>query len=408
VTVQVSDGTYTDTQAIAVTITAVNDNTPVITSNGGGATASVGIVEHTTAVTTVTATDADLPAQTLTYSIAGGNDAGQFSIDSGTGVLSFITAPSFESPADFDANNVYEVIVQVSDGTLASTQAIAVTVSNINEAPVLNATPAVALAPIAEDAGAPAGAVGTLVSALVDVAGGGGWDNFSDPDLGASTGVAVIGADATSGTWYYTINGGSSWSTLGTPTTASARLLAADTQTRVYFAPASNFNGSLANALTFRAWDRTSGSNGGLADTSTNGGASAFSTATDTAALSVTAVNDEQSIVSNTGATFAEGSVGNIITSTMLRTADVDNSAAQLVYTLGTTPGVGTLYRSGVALGAGGSFTQADVDSNLLTYTHGGGENTADSFCSRWTTVPAAPLRRVLPSPSPGSTTTHR
>jgi hypothetical protein len=71
---------------------------------------------------------------------------------------------------------------------LPSTQAIAVTVSNINEAPILNATPAVALAPIAEDAGAPAGAVGTLVSALVDIAGGGGWDNFSDPDLGASTG----------------------------------------------------------------------------------------------------------------------------------------------------------------------------------------------------------------------------
>jgi hypothetical protein len=114
VTVQVSDGTYTDTQAIAVTITAVNDNTPAITSNGGGAAASVGIVEHTTAVTTVTATDADLPAQTLTYSIAGGNDAGQFTVDSGTGVLSFITAPNFESPVDFDANNIYNVIVQVS------------------------------------------------------------------------------------------------------------------------------------------------------------------------------------------------------------------------------------------------------------------------------------------------------
>ena len=36
--VQVSDGTLTDTQAIAVTVTAVNDNTPVITSDGGGAT----------------------------------------------------------------------------------------------------------------------------------------------------------------------------------------------------------------------------------------------------------------------------------------------------------------------------------------------------------------------------------
>ncbi|MBL8451961.1 MAG: cadherin domain-containing protein, partial [Zoogloea sp.] len=380
VTVQVSDGTNTDTQAISVTITPVNDNTPVITSNGGGATANISIAENTTAVTTVTASDADLPTQTLTYSISGGNDAAQFSIGSSSGVLSFITAPNFEAPGDFDANNVYELIVQVSDGALSTTQAIAVTVSNVNEAPVLNAAPAVTLTPVAEDAGAPVGAVGTLVSALVDVAGGGGWDNVSDPDAGASTGMAVIGADTASGTWYYTINGGSSWSALGTPSTASARLLAADTQTRVYFAPTSNFNGSIANALSFRAWDRTSGSNGGLADTNTNGGATAFSSGTDTAALTVTAVNDEQTLVTNTGATFAEGSVGNLITSTMLRTTDVDNTAAQLVYTLGSAPTVGTLYRNGVALGAGGTFTQADVDSNLLTYTHGGGENTADGF----------------------------
>ncbi|MDD2990284.1 MAG: cadherin domain-containing protein, partial [Zoogloea sp.] len=380
VTVQVSDGSNTDTQAISVTITPVNDNTPVITSNGGGATANISIAENTTAVTTVTASDADLPAQTLSYSISGGNDAARFSIDSSSGVLGFIAPPNFEAPGDVDANNIYELIVQVSDGTFSTTQAIAVTVTNVNEAPILNATPAVVLAPVAEDAGAPVGAVGTLVSALVDFTGGGGWDNVSDPDAGASTGMAVIGANAASGTWYYTINGGSTWNALGTPSTASARLLAADTQTRVYFAPASNFNGSIANALSFRAWDRTIGSNGGLANTSTNGGSTAFSSATDTAALTVTAVNDEQTLVTNTGATFAEGSVGNIITNAMLRTTDVDNTAAQLVYTLGSTPTVGTLYRNGVALGAGGTFTQADVDNKLLTYTHGGGENTADSF----------------------------
>ena len=37
--------------------------TPVITSNGGGANAAVNVAENTTAVTTVTATDADLPAR---------------------------------------------------------------------------------------------------------------------------------------------------------------------------------------------------------------------------------------------------------------------------------------------------------------------------------------------------------
>ena len=58
-----------------MTVTAVNDNTPVITSDGGGATAALNVAENTTAVTTVTATDADLPAQTLTYTISGGADA---------------------------------------------------------------------------------------------------------------------------------------------------------------------------------------------------------------------------------------------------------------------------------------------------------------------------------------------
>src|SRR5450631_93919 len=132
VTVQVSDGTLTDTQAIAVTVTNLNDNAPAITSNGAGATASVSVAENTTAVTTVTATDLD-PGSTLTYSIVGGADAAKFTVDSSTGALSFASAPDYENPTDVGANNVYDVTVQVSDGTLTDTQAIAVTVSDVAE-----------------------------------------------------------------------------------------------------------------------------------------------------------------------------------------------------------------------------------------------------------------------------------
>ncbi len=128
VTVQVSDGTLTSTQAIAVTVTPVNDNTPLITSS-----ATANVAENTTAVLTVTATDADLPAQTLSYAIVGGADAAKFTINASTGVLSFITAPDFEVPTDAGADNIYNVTVQVSDGTLASTQAIAVTVTPVND-----------------------------------------------------------------------------------------------------------------------------------------------------------------------------------------------------------------------------------------------------------------------------------
>ena len=109
-----------------------------ITSNGGGDTAMASIAENTTAVTTVTATDPDA-GQTLSYSIGGGADASKFTISSSTGALSFVTAPNFELPTDAGGNNVYDVIVQVSDGHGGSdTQAIAVTVTPVNDAPVAN------------------------------------------------------------------------------------------------------------------------------------------------------------------------------------------------------------------------------------------------------------------------------
>ena len=110
---------------------------PVITSNGGGATASVSVAENTTAVTTVTATDQDTPPQSLIYSIVTGvGDWTKFKIEPSTHALSFQTAPDFEGPTDSGGNNVYNVTVQVSDGSLADIQAIAVSVTNVNEPPV--------------------------------------------------------------------------------------------------------------------------------------------------------------------------------------------------------------------------------------------------------------------------------
>ena len=125
-----SDTSFTD-QVFAITINPLNDNNPVITSDGGGASASVNVFENSLYVTTVGANDADLPAETLTYSIVGGADAAKFAIDASTGALTFVAGPDFESPTDSGANNVYDVVVQVSDGTFADTQSIAVTVNDV-------------------------------------------------------------------------------------------------------------------------------------------------------------------------------------------------------------------------------------------------------------------------------------
>ncbi|MDV6029059.1 MAG: DUF4347 domain-containing protein [Phycisphaera sp. RhM] len=124
------DGATPATGTFNFTVTPVNDNSPVITSDGGTATAAINVFENSVYVSTVVASDADLPAPTITYSIIGGVDSTKFAIDGSTGVLTFVAAPDFESPTDVGANNVYDVIVQASDGTYTDTQTIAVTVQD--------------------------------------------------------------------------------------------------------------------------------------------------------------------------------------------------------------------------------------------------------------------------------------
>jgi hypothetical protein len=59
--------------------------------------------------------------RSASWSISG-NDAARFQIDPATGALSFRQAPDTAHPADADAHNDYDVVVQVSDGQ-RSTQA---------------------------------------------------------------------------------------------------------------------------------------------------------------------------------------------------------------------------------------------------------------------------------------------
>jgi Bacterial Ig domain len=137
-----ADAGYNGIDPADVSVTnqdGVND-APVITSYGGAASVALSQAENGAAVGTVTAGDIDLPPQTLTYSISGGADAALFTVSASTGVLTFVTAPNFEAPADAGANNVYDVTVQVSDGNGGTdTQAFSITVTNINDAPTAGA-----------------------------------------------------------------------------------------------------------------------------------------------------------------------------------------------------------------------------------------------------------------------------
>ena len=127
------DGGTSANYDTTVTVSRGN-NAPVITSNGSGTTATVFVAENQLTVTTVTATDVDLPVNTLSFAIVGGVDQGLFSLDSVSGALTFVAAPDFENPADANSDGVYEVTVQVDDGNGGTDfQTINVTVTDVPE-----------------------------------------------------------------------------------------------------------------------------------------------------------------------------------------------------------------------------------------------------------------------------------
>ncbi len=91
---------------------------------------AVQVAENTTFAYDVNATDAE--GDDITYSIVDGLDATSFAIDATTGVLDFASAPDFEIPSDTDADNVYKVVVKVSDGTSDNNATIAITVTDVD------------------------------------------------------------------------------------------------------------------------------------------------------------------------------------------------------------------------------------------------------------------------------------
>jgi len=112
-----SPGTYTG---------VVNDR-PLFTSPG-----SFDMAENQTAVGVVAAADPEHDA--VAFAIAGGDDEGFFAIDSQTGALRFVASPDFETRADGNHDNVYELTVSATDAFGASaTQAIQVHVTNVTE-----------------------------------------------------------------------------------------------------------------------------------------------------------------------------------------------------------------------------------------------------------------------------------
>jgi len=129
ITVTAFDGSLSSAaRVVAITVSDVNE-TPSITSGS-----SASFAENATG-TVYTATGTDPDGDTLTFAL-GGTDAGFFNINAASGAVTFKAAPNFEAPTDAGANNVYDITVTASDGSLSSAaRAVAITVTNVNEAP---------------------------------------------------------------------------------------------------------------------------------------------------------------------------------------------------------------------------------------------------------------------------------
>lgn len=84
---------------------------PILTTSS-----QLSLSENVQALAMLTATDdLDSVGNGLTFSLNGGADSTLFSLDALTGNLQFINAPDFENPGDADHDNVYDLVVRVTD-----------------------------------------------------------------------------------------------------------------------------------------------------------------------------------------------------------------------------------------------------------------------------------------------------
>ena len=134
---QVSDGAVTDSQSIAVTVTAANDNSPGDHVERRRGTATINVAENATAVTTVLASDADRPMETLTYWIVGARMRRNSPSTTPPERCNSWLRLTYGMPTDADANNIYEVAVAAGDGVTTDVQSVSISVLDSPPPPVV-------------------------------------------------------------------------------------------------------------------------------------------------------------------------------------------------------------------------------------------------------------------------------
>ena len=161
--VTLTPGATATTQTVTATVTHAGKtltqtfSTTVNVPPTFNSAATFSAAENTTAVGTVTATDANSADSVTGYTITGGADSAKFSITT-AGALTFAAAPNYEAPGDLVSttpanaadNNQYILVVTATSGTGArqatTLQTLTITVTDVNEPPGKPGTPTVTAA----------------------------------------------------------------------------------------------------------------------------------------------------------------------------------------------------------------------------------------------------------------------
>jgi PGF-CTERM protein len=370
------DAGNTKTQTVTVIINDVNE-APTLNTNAG-VTVDEGSNAHAITDADLDASDPEQSAGSITYDVttapsdgtlfvdgsSGGTDDGTLDGESAIGTGTFTQANIdaghllYSHDGSETTSDSFEFNLSDGNGGSVTGKTFSIMVSSVNDAPTMT-TDARSLDSIGEDDTASSG---TAVNTILGSAGS------SRDAEGATLGVAVTDVDDTDGTWEYSTDGGSSWSTVSStsPSDSNALLLADDAYLR--FVPNADFAGSADGSVIIRAWDQTTGSVGNTVDTSTNGGTTAYSSSTATASITVDPANDAPSfsLPSNPDQTTSSDTTSQTV-SDFIDTSTFDpgggsDESSQSISSFNVTTDNNTLFTTRPAINTDGDLTYTPAD----------------------------------------------
>ncbi|MCJ8346824.1 hypothetical protein MJH12_14880, partial [bacterium] len=117
-------------KSFVVKILAIND-APLLVASQRSSKLETSIIENSKFIMDFEAFD--IENEEILYSIVSSKDSEFFSLNTSSGRIAFKRAPNFEDAKDQNKDNVYDLVVRVSDGSLYTTQAVEVSVVNTDE-----------------------------------------------------------------------------------------------------------------------------------------------------------------------------------------------------------------------------------------------------------------------------------